>query len=413
MKKSIFIGMFLGLLPVMAIAQEVKTDTIRTGLQAEFIEAIGDSTDLVVAGDGTSNWFLSFSGGINSLAAEANRVYDNFMARSRFVGRISVGKWFTPVWGFKVQMGAGRLSGHSKLSAFQYSNIYGEGADRTEIPADLKYNISEKYGEYWLHRKFAYMDWSVSVITDAVRWFTNDMKPVRLILSAGPGFAHAFGAQGMGANNSFAFKAGIQLNVNLNKHWDVFGEFQGTIVDETFDGQIGGITHKRNRSVEGYGGLSVGLSYKFGGRKFKRYAKVNPVTYEQIRYRTAPKQETRPVVKDTTVTAFAVRFFIDQSNIEEDQKLNIERVARYLLRYPEARLELTGFADKETAYPEYNMKLSERRVKAVYDYLVDKCGIAPSRLTINAKGDTERVYNEDYRWNRVVIMRIVNDENEK
>ena len=126
-----------------------------------------------------------------------------------------------------------------------------------------------------------------------------------------------------------------------------------------------------------------------------------------------PKQETRPVVKDTTVTAFAVRFFIDQSNIEEDQKLNIERVARYLLRYPEARLELTGFADKETAYPEYNMKLSERRVKAVYDYLVDKCGIAPSRLTINAKGDTERVYNEDYRWNRVVIMRIVNDENEK
>ena len=37
MKKSIFIGMFLGLLPVMAIAQEVKTDTIRTGLQAEFI----------------------------------------------------------------------------------------------------------------------------------------------------------------------------------------------------------------------------------------------------------------------------------------------------------------------------------------------------------------------------------------
>ena len=42
MKKSIFIGMFLGLLPVMAIAQEVKTDTIRTGLQAEFIEAIGE-----------------------------------------------------------------------------------------------------------------------------------------------------------------------------------------------------------------------------------------------------------------------------------------------------------------------------------------------------------------------------------
>ena len=44
---------------------------------------------------------------------------------------------------------------------------------------------------------------------------------------------------------------------------------------------------------------------------------------------------------EEVVTAFAVRFLIDKYNIEDDQKLNIDRMARYLKRHPEARLELT------------------------------------------------------------------------
>ena len=233
-----------------------------------------------------------------------------------------------------------------------------------------------------------------------------------MILFAGPGFSHSFGSQGLSASNSFAFNAGIQLNVNVHKHWDIFAEFQGNIVDETFDSQIGGTTGERNRPLEGYAGLTVGVAYKFGGRKFTRYAKVHPVTYESIRNIQPPTVIEKPqAVPEDMVTAFAVRFFIDQYNIEDDQKLNIDRMARYLKSHPEARLELVGYADKETAYPEYNMKLSQRRVNAVRDYLVKECKIDPSRLITDAKGDTQRVYNEDYRWNRAVVMKVV--ENDK
>ena len=86
-------------------------------------------------------------------------------------------------------------------------------------------------------------------------------------------------------------------------------------------------------------------------------------------------------------------------------------MARYLKKHPEARLELVGYADRETAYPSYNLKLSQRRVNTVRNYLVNECGIDPSRLIIDARGDTQRVYNEDYRWNRVVVMRLVENEN--
>lgn len=56
MRKVIFISLVLVTLPIGLMAQEkLKTDTIRTELQSEFLETVGDSTDLVVAGDGTSN----------------------------------------------------------------------------------------------------------------------------------------------------------------------------------------------------------------------------------------------------------------------------------------------------------------------------------------------------------------------
>ena len=410
-KKVVFIGMLLGTLPFTSMAQEaLKTDTIRTELQSDFLETVGDSTDLVVAGDGTANWFISLSGGVNSLAAEANRKYDNFIDRSRLSFRLSVGKWFTPVWGFRVQMGVGKLSGHSQL--LNYYNIYDDLADHTAMPEEMRPYLSERDGQTWFHRKFTYMDWSVDLMTDAVRWFVKEKQPVGVILFAGPGFAHSFGSQGLSASNSFAFNAGVQLNVNIHKHWDVFAELQGNIVDETFDGQIGGTAGVRNRPLEGYAGLTIGFAYKFGGRKFNRYAKVNPVTYESVRYMQPPTVVEVPQEStEEVVTTFAVRFFIDKHNIEDDQKLNIDRMARYLKRHPEAKLELTGYADKETAYPEYNLKLSQRRVKAVRDYLVKECGIDKSRLIIDAKGDTQRVYNEDYRWNRAVVMRIIENDN--
>lgn len=410
-KKSMFIGILLGVFSLSTAAQEIlKTDTIRTELQSEFIEEIGDTTNLVMsASKGTKNWFISFSGGINSLAAEANRDYDDFLDRMRFSFRLSAGKWFTPAWGIRMQIGIGKLSGHSHL--LKYYNLYDKLEDHTVMPEKMLPYLSERNGYTWFHRKFTYVDWSVVLMTDVVHWFTKEKKPLGLVLFAGPGFSHSFESQGLSANNSFALNAGIQLNVNVHKKWDVFAEFQGFIVDETFDGQIGGTTFERNRTLEGYGGLTFGLTYKFGGRKFTRYAKVNPVTYESVRYIQPPTIVEKPQVAEDFVSVFAVRFYIDQYKIEEDQKLNIDRIARYLKEHPETCLELVGYADRETAYPEYNMRLSQRRVNAVSDYLVKTCGIDPSRLLTEAKGDTQRVYNEDYRWNRAVVMRIIKNDN--
>ena len=411
--KSTFVGMALISAPLCVAAQEpLSRDTIRTELSSDFIKQIGDTTDLVTANDQTSNWFISLSGGVNAYAGEKNRVYDNFIDRSRLSIRLSAGKWIHPLWGIRLQMGVGKLSGH--YQPFSFYNLYDQAADHTVMPEEMRPDVSEKDGVTWVHRKFTYLDWQVDFMTDVVRWFAKKPQPVGFYLFAGPGFAHGFASQGLSATNSFALKAGAQLNVSIHENWDIFAELQGTMVDESFDGQIGGTPGERNRPLEGYAGLTIGFSYKFGGKKFKRYAQVHPVTYEEIRRIQPPKRvEVTQEVKKDILTDFVVRFFIDRSNIEEDQKGNINRVAQYLKEHPEARLRITGYADRETAYPEYNLRLSQRRVNAVQEYLVDECGIDPARLITDAKGDTERVYDEDFRWNRVVVMNVIENEDKE
>lgn len=387
-------------------AQEVKTDTMRVNQQSSVAMELGDPGDIVTVGqEASSNWFISVAGGVDYLSAEANRLYDHFYDRFRPVGQVSVGKWFTPALGLRFQVGVGRLEGH--YYPFALYNMYDKLPNHAIMPPEMLPYLSTKNGEEWFNRKFTYMDFQLNFMTDVVRWFTSEEKRVGVYLFAGPGFTHTFKNQGISQNNSFAFKGGGQIDFKLTDHWSLILEAQGTLVDESFDGQIGGYSKVRNHTLEGYGAFTAGITYKFGGRKFNRYVKVNPVVLETIYYEKPIEETVVEVVEEDMTVPFIVRFFIDKYNIEEDQKLNIFKVAEYLQQNPQARLELSGYADRETAYPAYNMKLSQRRVDAVKAYIVKTYNIDPARITSAAWGDTQRIYNEDYRWNRAVIMQIV------
>lgn len=314
--------------------------------------------------------------------------------------------------GVRFQTGIGALGAH--YYPFRFYNMYDELADHSTMPEEAKKYLSVKGGTTWFHRKFIYMDFQFDLMTDVVRWFTREEKKIGFYLFAGPGFSHAFGSQGLSRNNSFAFKAGGQLDIRLSDKLSLVTELQGTIVDESFDGQIGGYDSKINRTLEGYAGWTVGLTYKFGGKKFKRMVKVNPVVLETIYY-ARPAEKPASVVPRQEVEelalVFTVRFFIDRSNIEDDQILNIHKVATYLQEHPSATVRLTGYADRETAYSSYNLKLSERRVRSVQEYIMQHYdNIDSSRFVTSAKGDVERAYEEDYRWNRAVVMEIIKNE---
>ena len=76
-------------------------------------------------------------------------------------------------------------------------------------------------------------------------------------------------------------------------------------------------------------------------------------------------------------------------------------MATYLKENAEAKVTVTGYADKETGNPRYNQTLSQKRAEAVAAAL-KAAGIDGARITVDAKGDTVQPYGTPAE-NRVAI----------
>ncbi len=97
-------------------------------------------------------------------------------------------------------------------------------------------------------------------------------------------------------------------------------------------------------------------------------------------------EEKEPTVKDVEKMVkeeerlLPVYFAFDSAELTPDMKKVLDRDAEYLKKEPATRIKIRGYAD-ERGTEEYNLKLSEKRARAVYEYLVEK-GIEPERLEI-------------------------------
>jgi outer membrane protein OmpA-like peptidoglycan-associated protein len=98
-----------------------------------------------------------------------------------------------------------------------------------------------------------------------------------------------------------------------------------------------------------------------------------------------------------------VAFRFNQSDVEGSQMPSIEHVANYLSAHPDVNVTVNGYASPEGT-EEYNLNLSQRRADAVKAILVDKYGIASTR--INAIGHGVGDIFSEPAWNRVGICTI-------
>ena len=101
-----------------------------------------------------------------------------------------------------------------------------------------------------------------------------------------------------------------------------------------------------------------------------------------------------------------VSFYIDKTFVTDAQRRNVRSVARFMETHPNIDVVVTGYADVQTAYPKYNMMLSQKRAQAVYKMLVDEFNVDPKRLSMDYKGDEEQPFEIVNEWNRAVVFYI-------
>ncbi|PJJ54840.1 OmpA family protein [Hymenobacter chitinivorans] len=82
-------------------------------------------------------------------------------------------------------------------------------------------------------------------------------------------------------------------------------------------------------------------------------------------------------------------FDFDKATLRKESTAELERLQKLMVETPALRLEISGHTDN-VGKAEYNKDLSQRRAKAVVDYLVGK-GVDKGRLTFAGYGDSQPV----------------------
>jgi outer membrane protein OmpA-like peptidoglycan-associated protein len=121
-----------------------------------------------------------------------------------------------------------------------------------------------------------------------------------------------------------------------------------------------------------------------------------------------PVKEVAQMVEEER-KLLAVFFAVDSAKLEESDLTILSKDAEWLKKNPDVKINVRGYAD-ERGSDEYNLALSEKRAKAVMDYLV-KQGIEPARLMFIGFG---RVISTDkseeaMRQNRRVDFLVVEE----
>ncbi len=94
-----------------------------------------------------------------------------------------------------------------------------------------------------------------------------------------------------------------------------------------------------------------------------------------------------PIKQGATMTLRNIFFKFDSYELTEESRHELDKLVEFLKENPNVKIEIAGHTDDVGSF-EYNMTLSEKRAKSVYDYLVSK-GISPDRMTYKGYGFTK------------------------
>lgn len=347
------------------------------------------------------NWFIMIGGGGEMLLGNYD-VNASFKDRISPTANFSIGKWFSPGLGVRVQYSGlqakgyavspntnyvrgGRLADGYYEQKFKYMNVHG----------DILFNISAMLGGY------------------------NEARGYELIPFLGFGFTHHYTSP---SNKGLAVNGGLINRFRLGRHWDLNLELAIMGTENSFDGELGG-----SFDLDGNLYASLGFTYRFPKAEFDRPQAARQIISEaelrnmrdrmnqlaaenqNLQRELAQKPDqitnTEVVVVEREMAPRSVFFTIGSARINAQELINLGFVADQMKEYPNLRFRVTGYADSATGSAQRNQQLSQQRAEAVVNALVSEHGIARDRFTVNAQGGVA-IYDKPY-LNRMVMIEVV------
>ncbi len=124
-----------------------------------------------------------------------------------------------------------------------------------------------------------------------------------------------------------------------------------------------------------------------------------------------PEPEPEPdedlyVTEEQIVIKENIFFETNRARIRQSSYPLLDRIASLILAHPElVRIEVQGHTDSR-GRAAYNLRLSEQRAQSVRDYLIQRGGVAPTRLTARGYGLTRPIADNDTAEGRAANRRV-------
>ena len=352
-----------------------------------------------------SNWELSLGGGVNYTAWDSFSLDQKNVNDLGWQGEIALTKWFNPIVGTRIQGIGGKFNipnDHTSVCTYSHNTT----STWVTPHIDAVINLSNWIGGYKERRAYY----------------------AKLFAGAGANFVNV----GEDNDSRFAIAAGLINTFRVGKALDINLELKNILIpdcdipcgiDETSSktGKIYSATlglayrfNKRNwekaysqSEVDGYlaaiAALEAGLAdaHRNEGKLAERLAAQKAALDKALKdlENCRNKKPVAPAICST-----ALFFNFDSYRLLDRTKASMQLLAEAIAAAPKDQVfTIVGHADVETGSAEYNKKLSEKRAKAVYDYLIEQ-GVNKDQLTWKGVGSTQNIFPVN-NTNRVVIVK--------
>ena len=189
-------------------------------------------------------------------------------------------------------------------------------------------------------------------------------------------------------------RGGLQLGFRLSPAVTLLLEGNANILSDKYNS-------KKADNPDWYFNALAGLRINLGKAV---ETETHDVYRDVVVYDTIYKYVTIPEpVKKIEKVRRDVFFEINKYEILASEAGKIQEIAEFLKENPNAKVQVTGYADVQTGNPKINDRLARQRADVVVKALIEQYEIAADRISYDSKGDREQPFAENDK-NRVSIM---------
>ena len=336
--------------------------------------------------------FLDLQGGAQYTLGEAK--FGDLISPNVQLG---IGYQFTPVFGMRLQANGWQSKGGW--------NGYKATKDGTPYTADYKFKYVAPGLDFMFNLSNLFCGWNPNRVLNVtafagaganIAWDNDEVNELAATMKNTSAYNLEYLWDGTKVRPYG--RAGLELAFKVSKSVSLMLEGNANITSDKYNSKKAG-------NADWYFNALAGLRINLGKSATKKEKPVEPEPAPApVQKVEKPAPAPAPVIeKKVEEIRRDIFFTINSNKISEKENQKILEVIDFLVKYPEAKVVVTGYADKGTGNDRINDRIAAKRAAAVVRMLEKRYGIPAERITEESKGARVQPFAENDK-NRVSIM---------